>query len=84
MFTTPSTKRLNTVMNWTYEALVTMASEPEESARFFFTDLPVNDEMTAEDFYLSPVWYQFDVDERVPLFAIADTPTHREISRLPN
>jgi len=84
MITTPSTKRLNTLMSWTYEALVTMAGEPEESACFFFTDRPVNDEMTADDLFLSPLWYQFDCDDRVPLFAIAETPVPRQISRLPN
>lgn len=84
MITTPSNKRMNTLMSWTSEALVTMAGEPEERARFFFTDRPVNGEMTAEDLFLSPLWYQFDTDDRVPLFAIAGTPVARQISRLPN
>jgi len=52
--------------------------------RFFFTDRPVNDEMTAEDLFLCPLWYQFDTDDRVPLMAIAETPVQRQISRLPN
>ncbi len=84
MITTPSNKRMNTLMSWTSEALITMAGEPDESARFFFTDQPVDDAMTADDLFLSPLWYQFDTDERVPLFAIAETPVPRHTSRLPN
>jgi len=84
MITTPDNKRMNTVMSWTSEALVTMDADPPESARFFFTDQPVNDELSAEDLFLRPLWAQFDTDERVPLFALAKTPARQQVSRLSN
>lgn len=84
MITTPDNKRMNTVMSWTSEALVAMAKDPAEESLFFFTDQPVNDDLSAEDIFLSPLWAKLDRDERVPLFEIAKTPIRQQVARMPN